>query len=75
MNFPKDQWNHVVAGRFIRTLKNKIYTFITSISKNVYIYKLDERDYQYNKTYYSTIKMKLVEVKPSTFIDFDKCNN
>ena len=32
----------VVAERFIRTLKNKIYKYMTSISKNVYIDKLDD---------------------------------
>ena len=31
----------VVAERFIRTLKTKIYKYMTSISKNVYIDKLD----------------------------------
>ena len=32
----------VVAERFIRTLKNKIYKNMTSISKNVYIDELDD---------------------------------
>ena len=32
----------VVAERFIRTLKNKIYKYTTSFSKNVYINKLDD---------------------------------
>ena len=32
----------VIAERFIRTLKNKIYKYLTSISKNVYIDKLDD---------------------------------
>ena len=32
----------VVAERFIRTLKNKIYKHATSISKNLYIDKLDD---------------------------------
>ena len=32
----------VVAERFIRTLKNKIYKYMTSVRKNVYINKLDE---------------------------------
>ena len=32
----------VVAERFIRTLKSKIYKHMTSISKNVYIDKLDD---------------------------------
>ena len=31
----------VVAERFIRTLKNKSYRYMTSLSKNMYIYKLD----------------------------------
>ena len=32
----------VVAERFIKTLKKKIYKYMTSISKNVYIDKLDD---------------------------------
>ena len=32
----------VIAERFVRTLKNKIYKYMTSISKNVYIDKLDD---------------------------------
>ena len=32
----------VFAERFIRTLKNAIYKYMTSISKNVYIKKLDD---------------------------------
>ena len=32
----------VIAERFIRTLKNKIYKYMTSVSKNVYIDKLDD---------------------------------
>ena len=32
----------VVAGRFIRTLKTKVYKYMTLISKNVYINKLDD---------------------------------
>ena len=32
----------VVAERFIKNLKNKIYKYMTSVSKNVYIDKLDD---------------------------------
>ena len=32
----------VVGERFIRTLKTKIYEYMTSVSKNLYIEKLDE---------------------------------
>ena len=38
----------VIAERFIRTLKNKIYKYMTSISKNVYIDKLDDIVKKYN---------------------------
>ena len=61
----------VVAERFIRTLKNKIYKCMTSISKNVYIDKLDDIVQKYNNTY-TSIKMKPVDVKHNTYIDFKK---
>ena len=53
----------VVAERFIRTLQNKIYRYMTSISKNVYIDKLDDIVDEYNNTYHTTIKMKPADVK------------
>ena len=62
----------VVAERFIRTLKTKIYKYMTSISKNVYINKLDDIVNEYNNTYHRTIKMKPVDVKDNTYIDFKK---
>ena len=52
----------VVAARFIRTLKTKIYKHMTSISKNVYINKLDNIVNEYNNTCHKTIKMKPVDV-------------
>ena len=60
----------VIAEKFIRTLKNKIYKHMTSVSKNVYIDKLDEIVNKYN-TYHSKIKTKPVGVMSSTYIDFD----
>ena len=62
----------VVAERFIRTLKTKIYKYMTSISKNVYIDKLDDIVKKYNNTYHTSIKMKPVDVKDNTYIDFKK---
>ena len=62
----------VVAERFIRTLKTKIYKYMTSISKNVYIDKLDDIVNEYNNTYHRTIKMKSVDVKENKYIDFKK---
>ena len=62
----------VVAKRFIRTLKNKIYKYLTSTSKNVYIDKLDNIVDKYNNTCHSTINMKPVDVKSNTYIDSSK---
>ena len=63
---------NLVAERFIRTLKSKIYKFMTSISKNVYINKLDDIVDEYNNTYHTTIKMKPIDVKNNTCINADK---
>ena len=62
----------VVAERFIRTLKTKIYKYMTSVSINVYIAKIDDIVDEYNNTYHRTIKMKPVDVKDNTYIDFLK---
>ena len=62
----------VVAKRFIRTLKTKIYKYMTSISKNIYIDKLDDIVNEHNSTYDTTIKMKSVDVKNNTYTDFKK---
>ena len=62
----------VVAERFIRTLKNKIYKYMTSISKNVYIDKLNAIVNKYNNTYHTTIKMKPIDVKDNTYINTNK---
>ena len=55
----------VVAERFIRTLNNKIYKYMTQVSKTVCIDKLDGVINKYNNTC-STIKMKLFDVKLNT---------
>ena len=62
----------VVAQRFIRTIKNKIYKQMSSISKNVYIDKLDYIVHKYNNKKHRTIKMKPIDVKDNTYIDFGK---
>ena len=53
----------VVAERFISTLKTKISKYMTTISKNVYIYKLDDIVNKYNNTHHTTIRMKPAELK------------
>ena len=64
----------VTAERFIRTWKNKIYEYMTSISKKFYIDKLENIIDEYNDTY-RKIKIVSVAVKPRTYIDFDLENN
>ena len=58
-----------ITERFIRTLKNKIYKYMTSVSKNIYIDKLDDIGNKYNNTYDSTIQMKRADVKSNTYIE------
>ena len=53
----------VVAQRFIRTLKNKLYKHMTATGKNVYYDVLDDIVNEYNNTKYNTIKMKPKDVK------------
>ena len=52
----------VVAERFIRTLKTKIYKCMTSISKNEYIDKRNDIVNECNNTYHITIKMEPTDV-------------
>ena len=63
---------YFLAERFIRTLKNKIYKYMTPVSKNVYINKWDDIINKSNNTYHSTIKTKPVDVKPKTCIESSK---
>ena len=65
----------VIAEKFIKNykikIKNKNYKYITSISKEVYIDKLDDIVNKYNNTN-STIKMTSIDVKSSTRIESSK---
>ena len=62
----------VIAERFIKTLKSKIYKHMTSISKNVYIDKLDDMVDECNNTCHTTIKMKPIDVKDNKYINISK---
>ena len=62
----------VVAERFIRMLKSKIYKYMTLISKNVYIDKLYDIVDEYNNTCHTTIKMKPIDVKDNMYINTSK---
>ena len=45
----------VIAERFIKTLKNKIYKYMTSISKTMHVDKLNDIVKKYSNTYHKTI--------------------
>ena len=60
----------VVAERFIKTLKNKIYKHMTSIYENVYFNVLDDIVDKYNNTYHSSIKMKAKDVTDDSFFEY-----
>ena len=62
----------VVTERLMRTIKNKTYKHMTSTSKNVYIDKLDDILHKYNNKNHRTVKMKPIDVKDNTYLDFSK---
>ena len=63
MHSAHNEGKSAIAERFIRTLKNKIYKYMTSISKNVCIDKLDDIVDKYNNIYHCTIKMNPFDVE------------
>ena len=65
----------VVTERFIRTLKNQIRKYMTSVLKNLYIDKLRHIVEKCNRTFHRTIKMKPVDVRSKTYINVSKENN
>ena len=62
----------VVAERFIRTLKNKIFKHMTAISKNVYFDVLDDIVNKYNNTVHKTIKMKPIDVTSDSYAEHNE---
>ena len=62
----------VVAKRFIRTLKSKIFKHMTAIPKNVYFDVLDDILNKYNKTVHRTIKMRPIDVTSDSYADYNE---
>ena len=62
----------VVAERFIRTLKNKIFKHMTTISKNFYIDVLNDIVNKYNNTVHKTIKMKPIDVTGDSYTEYNE---
>ena len=65
----------VIAERFIRTLKNKIFKHMTAISKNVYFDVLDDIVNKYNNTVHRTIKMKPIDVTSDFYAEYNEHSN
>ena len=65
----------VVAERFIRTLKNKIYKHMAAVSKNVYVDVLDDIVNKYNNTFHRTIKIKPIDVKSNIYAEYNVDSN
>ena len=66
---------NLAAERFIRTLKNKIFKYMTAISKNVYFDMLDDIVNKYNDTAHRTIKMKPIDVTSDSFAEYNEDSN
>ena len=56
----------VVAKIFTRNVKRRVYKYMTSVLKNVYIVK------KHNNIYHRAIKMKPVDIKDNTYVNFGK---
>ena len=67
--------NSVVAEKFIRTLKNKVYKHMTAVSKNMYFDVLDDIADKYNNAYHRTIKMKPIDDKNDYLAEYNEESN
>ena len=65
----------VVAERFIRTLKNKIFKHMAAVSKNIYFNTLDDVVNKYNNTVYGSIKMKPTDFTSDSYAEYNEDSN
>ena len=65
-----NEGKYVVAERFIKTLKNKIYKHMTAIGKNVYFNVLYDIVKDYNNTIHNSIKMKSKDVQNNNLTEY-----
>ena len=70
-----DEGKSAVAERFIKTLRNKIFKQMTAVSKNVSLDSLDDFVNKYNNTFHRTIKMKPIDVKSDSFVEYNVGSN
>ena len=65
----------VVAEKFIKTLKNKIYKNMTAVSKKIYFDVLNDIVDKYNNTLHRTIEMKPIDVKSDSYDEYNVDSN
>ena len=65
----------VVAERFIRTLKSKVFKHMTAVSKNVYFDVLDNIVDKYNNTVHRSIKIKPIDVTSDFYAECNEDSN
>ena len=75
MHSTYNEGKSVVAERFIRTLKNKLFKHMTAVSKNVYFHALDNIVNKYINTVHRTIKMKPIDITSDSYAEFDEDSN
>ena len=66
-----NEGKYMVAARFIRILKSKIFKHMTAISKNVYFDVLDDIVNKYNNAVDRTIKMKLIDITDDYYTEYN----
>ena len=59
----------VVAERFVRTLKNKLFKHMTAFSKNVYFDVLDDIVKKYNNIVHRSIKVKPIDITSGSYAE------
>ena len=65
----------VVAERFIRTLKKKIFKHMTAVSKNIYFDVLDDIVDKYNNKVHRNIKMKPNDITSDSYAEYNEVSN
>ena len=75
MHWTYNQRKSVVAERFVKALKNKVYKHITAVSKNVYFDVLDDIVDKCNNTFHRTMKKKLIDCKSDSYVEYNFDSN
>ena len=70
-----NEWKSVVAERFIRTLKNKIFKHMAAVLKNIYFDMLDNIVNKYSNTVHRTIKIKPIDVTSDCYAEYNEDSN